>query len=147
MPQHSTSQRQGRQTCSQYMFRACKQSRRVVQICLVGSRHFNTFGSHGSAAHVPLAYFATLDECCTWLRQDKGMVSIACKQSPHGNGDLASCCIDSRYECLSRLLPASILIHLGLTCRVYHHWSRNHRHSPGSQHAPISRQHSIHARQ
>ena len=42
------------------------------QICLVGSRHYNTFGSHGSAAHVPLAYFVTLNECCAWLRQDKG---------------------------------------------------------------------------
>ena len=41
-------------------------------MCLVGSRHYNTFGSHGSAAHVPLAYFVTLDECCVWLRTHKG---------------------------------------------------------------------------
>ena len=47
-----------------------------AQICLVGSRHYNTFGSHGSAAHVPLAYFANLDECCTWLRQDKGVGTV-----------------------------------------------------------------------
>lgn len=45
---------------------------KVAQMCLVGSRHYNTFGSHGSAAHVPLAYFVTLDECCAWLRQHKG---------------------------------------------------------------------------
>lgn len=44
----------------------------VAQMCLVGSRHYNTFGSHGSAAHVPLAYFASLDECCAWLCKDKG---------------------------------------------------------------------------
>lgn len=41
-------------------------------MCLVGSRHYNTFGSHGSAAHVPLAYFVTLGECCVWLRTHKG---------------------------------------------------------------------------
>ena len=44
----------------------------VLQMCLVGSRHYNTFGSHGSAAHVPLAYFVTLDECCAWLRTHEG---------------------------------------------------------------------------
>ncbi|KAL3133159.1 hypothetical protein ABBQ38_007053 [Trebouxia sp. C0009 RCD-2024] len=44
----------------------------VAQMCLVGSRHYNTFGSHGSAAHVPLAYFVTLDECCAWLHTHKG---------------------------------------------------------------------------
>ena len=44
----------------------------VLQMCLVGSRHYNTFGSHGSAAHVPLAHFVTLDECCARLRTHKG---------------------------------------------------------------------------
>lgn len=44
----------------------------TAKICLVGSRHYNTFGSHGSAAHVALAYFASLDECCAWLRIERG---------------------------------------------------------------------------
>lgn len=48
----------------------------VAKICLVGSRHYNTFGSHGSAAHMPLAYFASLDECCTWLRSEKGCAIV-----------------------------------------------------------------------
>ena len=46
-------------------------------MCLVGSRHYNTFGSHGSAAHVPLAYFVTLDECCAWLRTHEGDLSFS----------------------------------------------------------------------
>lgn len=43
-----------------------------LQICLVGSRHYNTFGGHGSAAHMELAYFPTLQDCCSWLKQAKG---------------------------------------------------------------------------
>lgn len=48
-----------------------------LQICLVGSRHYNTFGGHGSAAHMELAYFPTLQDCCSWLKQAKG--KVACK--------------------------------------------------------------------
>ena len=51
-------------------------------MCLVGSRHYNTFGSHGSAAHVPLAYFASLDECCAWLRKDKGRLTYGFFYAP-----------------------------------------------------------------
>lgn len=34
-----------------------------LQVCLVGSRQFNTFGSHGSDAHVAFRHFDTLAKC------------------------------------------------------------------------------------
>jgi hypothetical protein len=40
----------------------------------VGSRSFNTFGSHGSAEHVNLAYHATLEDCCEHLKSHEGML-------------------------------------------------------------------------
>jgi hypothetical protein len=38
----------------------------------VGSRHFNSFGAHGASEHVHFAHYATLDECCRDLKQNKG---------------------------------------------------------------------------
>ena len=42
------------------------------QLVLVGERHFNAFGSHGSIDHVKLGYYPTLEECCSDLKQNKG---------------------------------------------------------------------------
>ena len=47
-----------------------------VQVCLVGAREFNTFGSHGSDAHVTLRYYKTLEECCDDLRANHGAPSF-----------------------------------------------------------------------
>ncbi|KAI8472494.1 MAG: Alpha/beta knot methyltransferase [Monoraphidium minutum] len=44
----------------------------VAQVCLVGARQFNTFGSHGSCDFVDLRHFATIEECCEWLRREQG---------------------------------------------------------------------------
>ena len=58
--------------------RACHQSaahrfrRRPGQICLVGSKHFNVFGSQGSDAHVSVCHYNTIEECCADLRENKG---------------------------------------------------------------------------
>lgn len=41
------------------------------QVCLVGSRHFNGFGSHGAANHVELDYYATLEDCCSRLKHER----------------------------------------------------------------------------
>ena len=43
-----------------------------MQVCLVGTRHFNTFGSHGSADFVRYSFFPTLQECCRVLKEDRG---------------------------------------------------------------------------
>ncbi|GIL60987.1 hypothetical protein Vafri_15392, partial [Volvox africanus] len=40
----------------------------VKEVCLVGSRQFNTFGSHGSDAHVALKHFHTLQHCVQHLK-------------------------------------------------------------------------------
>ncbi|EIE23309.1 hypothetical protein COCSUDRAFT_66262 [Coccomyxa subellipsoidea C-169] len=44
----------------------------VTEVCLVGARQFNTFGSHGSADYVNYRHFPSLQECCHYLKQDKG---------------------------------------------------------------------------
>lgn len=42
----------------------------VHAVCLVGSREYNTFGSHGSDAYVQMLHFNTLKDCCDTLKQD-----------------------------------------------------------------------------
>lgn len=42
----------------------------VAALCLVGSREYNSFGSHGSDNYVDMIHFNTLDDCCTRLRDD-----------------------------------------------------------------------------
>ncbi len=42
------------------------------QVCLVGARQFNAFGSHGATEHVAFRHFPTLEECCTALREQEG---------------------------------------------------------------------------
>ncbi|GIL69060.1 hypothetical protein Vretifemale_42, partial [Volvox reticuliferus] len=44
----------------------------VKEVCLVGSRQFNTFGSHGSDAHVALKHFHTLQQCVQHLKDVEG---------------------------------------------------------------------------
>lgn len=43
------------------------------QICLVGSRKFSAFGSHGAIDHIQLRHFSTLTQCCCFLRTERGM--------------------------------------------------------------------------
>jgi tRNA G18 (ribose-2'-O)-methylase SpoU len=42
----------------------------VEALCLVGSREYNSFGSHGSDNYVNMMHFNTLDECCDRLRTE-----------------------------------------------------------------------------
>lgn len=44
----------------------------AAQVCLVGSRQFNTFGAHGSEGYVDFRHYPTLEACCTDLKQNKG---------------------------------------------------------------------------
>lgn len=53
-----------------------------MQVCLVGSRQFNTFGSHGAANHVTFSYFPTLEECCQYLKDEKGDAGSASNSLP-----------------------------------------------------------------
>ncbi|KXZ46246.1 hypothetical protein GPECTOR_45g116 [Gonium pectorale] len=41
----------------------------VKEVCLVGSRQFNTFGSHGSDAHVAFRHYENLQQCvqASWV--------------------------------------------------------------------------------
>lgn len=43
-----------------------------LQACLVGSRQYNSFGSHGASEHVQLIHFHTLEACCTYLKDTAG---------------------------------------------------------------------------
>ncbi|KAF5839598.1 Alpha/beta knot methyltransferase [Dunaliella salina] len=42
----------------------------VKQVCLVGSNQFNTFGAHGSDAHVHFRHFPTLEGCVQQLKKE-----------------------------------------------------------------------------
>ncbi|GAX86423.1 hypothetical protein CEUSTIGMA_g13833.t1 [Chlamydomonas eustigma] len=44
----------------------------VKEMCLVGSRQFNTFGSHGSDAYVDIGHYQTLELCVIQLKEEKG---------------------------------------------------------------------------
>jgi hypothetical protein len=54
----------------------CATAFNVKEVCLVGSRQFNTFGSHGSEAHVSYRHFNTLEECCEELKQKYGNTDV-----------------------------------------------------------------------
>lgn len=44
----------------------------VAEMCLVGSRQFNAFGSHGSTDHIAFRHFPTLEDCCSTLKDKEG---------------------------------------------------------------------------
>lgn len=48
----------------------------VDSVCLVGSRHINTFGSHGADAHVRMRHFPTLEECSRVLKDEDGCRTV-----------------------------------------------------------------------
>ena len=50
------------------MSRSCS----MLQVCLTGTRQFNTFGSHGATDFVAYRFFPKLEQCCTFLKQEKG---------------------------------------------------------------------------
>ncbi|CAL5224258.1 g6915 [Coccomyxa viridis] len=45
---------------------------RVTEVCLTGTRQFNTFGSHGATDFVAYRFFPTVQQCCTFLKQERG---------------------------------------------------------------------------
>jgi tRNA C32,U32 (ribose-2'-O)-methylase TrmJ len=50
----------------------CATAFNVKEVCLVGSRQFNTFGSHGSEAYVSYRHYPTLEACCEELKTKHG---------------------------------------------------------------------------
>ena len=50
----------------------CATALGVREVCLVGNRHFNTFGSQGADAYVDFRYFATLTEVREYLVGERG---------------------------------------------------------------------------
>jgi len=63
-----------------------------AQMCLVGSRQFNAFGSHGAAEHVSFCHFPTLEECCSHLKDEQGVacdarrsITVRGKSQPNTN--------------------------------------------------------------
>ena len=42
----------------------CAHAWPTQQVCLVGSKSYNTFGSHGSDVYVDYRHFDTLEQCC-----------------------------------------------------------------------------------
>ena len=44
-----------------------------AQVCLVGSRKLATFGDQNTADYVALRHFDQLQDCCSYLREDRGM--------------------------------------------------------------------------
>ncbi|EFN54635.1 hypothetical protein CHLNCDRAFT_17312, partial [Chlorella variabilis] len=54
----------------------CATAFNVRQLCLVGSRQFNTFGAHGSSEYVDFCHYNTLDECCQDLKDNKGCTVV-----------------------------------------------------------------------
>lgn len=58
--------------CAAGTLARCATAFNVRQLCLVGSRQFNTFGAHGSSEYVDFCHYNTLDECCQDLKDNKG---------------------------------------------------------------------------
>jgi hypothetical protein len=52
--------------------------RMLLQVYLTGSRQFNTFGSHGATDFVAYRFFPTVQQCCTFLKQEKGESFKSC---------------------------------------------------------------------
>ena len=44
----------------------------VLQVCLTGTRQYNTFGSHGATDFVAYRFFPKIQQCCSFLKQEKG---------------------------------------------------------------------------
>lgn len=54
----------------------------VKELCLVGSRQYNTFGSHGSCDYVNFRHFGSLQACCTYLKEAEGCRIIGIEIDP-----------------------------------------------------------------
>eukprot|EP00201_Polytomella_parva_P016478 CAMPEP_0175061424 /NCGR_PEP_ID=MMETSP0052_2-20121109/13577_1 /TAXON_ID=51329 ORGANISM="Polytomella parva, Strain SAG 63-3" /NCGR_SAMPLE_ID=MMETSP0052_2 /ASSEMBLY_ACC=CAM_ASM_000194 /LENGTH=263 /DNA_ID=CAMNT_0016327277 /DNA_START=231 /DNA_END=1025 /DNA_ORIENTATION=+ len=54
----------------------------VRQVCLVGSRQFNAFGSHGSDVYVDLRHFDNLRNCCAALKEEHGCQIVGIEITP-----------------------------------------------------------------
>lgn len=44
----------------------------VAEVCIIGSKQFNTFGSQGACDYVTIKSFPTLKECCHHLKVNEG---------------------------------------------------------------------------
>ena len=61
----------------------CMKLKHALQVCLTGSRQFNTFGSHGAADYISYRYFPSLQECCACLKSERGMLSRRMRQASY----------------------------------------------------------------
>eukprot|EP00803_Ostreobium_quekettii_P008415 evm.model.scf_1028.3 EVM.evm.TU.scf_1028.3 scf_1028:11389-14333(+) len=52
------------------------------QFCLVGCNRFNTFGSHGAADFISFKHFASLQECCSHLKNVEGCQIVGIEITP-----------------------------------------------------------------
>ncbi|KAK9833343.1 hypothetical protein WJX81_008210 [Elliptochloris bilobata] len=64
------------------MIARCATAFGVAEICLVGSRKFIAFGSHGAIDHVQLRHFSTLQQCCAFLQQERGCSVVGVEVGP-----------------------------------------------------------------
>eukprot|EP00775_Hariotina_reticulata_P013300 gene13300-13429_t len=62
MDQPTTNANEQRPTCYVIFYNAC----------LVGSRQFNTFGSHGAADYVAMRHFDRIHDCVKYLKESAG---------------------------------------------------------------------------
>jgi hypothetical protein len=69
---YHTGQRQRAAAASPRRAACSERAAAARQVCLVGSRSFRAFGSHGAVDHVQLRHFATLAQCCAFLREERG---------------------------------------------------------------------------
>ena len=72
---------ENRVSCSHYRESCvkcrCATAFQVKEVCLVGSRQFNAFGSHGADAYVTFRHFETLEECVEVLKKEEGRCACA----------------------------------------------------------------------
>ena len=70
-----------------------------MQVCLVGSRYFNTFGSHGSADHMRYGFFPSLQDCCRCLKDERGTAAACqCRHCTAASAGIEQACMQDA-EC------------------------------------------------
>jgi len=74
----------------------------VREVCLVGNRHYSTFGSHGADAYVDFRYFATLAEARAYLKGDCGCTIFGIEIA-----DGAASVVDEPWEGSAAFFPGN----------------------------------------
>ena len=105
----------------------------ALQVCLTGSRQFNTFGSHGAAEFVTYRHFTSLQECCTCLKSERGMLSRRVRQASY-----RSMCVRLSLQSASKTV---------VLCRLQDHWNRDQRRCCTNSRAPLFWPYRFHAGQ